>query len=302
MNENKIKPSVSREAGYVYHMLSCAKCGYDNSYGKQFAPLHNNDNMKTLNEHEKLITVKGGEHFGQLYWLLVCLPASLNSLADKFYQTLYFLFHSKGVYDDGIKFFAAYGFENMKDVYSKWEIYDNEIVSISKIMMENYHIYVNNIWNDVYPKLFFYAEQVKKAFEENMVSVKFDELMGITPTEAFYPIFCDSLEGGAEAIDLSKNQHVFGIGRDVETTVQFVSHEYVIYLLKHVLEDTPADNDPMKYWLHTESIAAYYQGKVFPGEHVFLRPERREIVKFYESINRNGKLSARELLFAAINR
>ena len=150
------------------------------------------------------------------------------------------------------------------------------------------------------PNLSTYAEQVKKAFEENKVSVKFNEIMKFNPKEAFYPIFCNSLDGGAEAIDVSINRHVFGIGRSVEHAVQFISHEYVIYLLKHTLADIPALNNPMKYWLHTESLAAYYQRKAFPGEHIFLTQERSEIVDFYESTNKDNNLSAKELLIAAI--
>jgi hypothetical protein len=298
VDKNKIKPMVSREASYVYHMLSCAKCGYDNAYGEQFSPLHKESSLKTLKEYEKLITVKGGEHCGQLYSPLVSLPASLDSPADKYYQSLYSLFSTKDYSGYGAEYFIPHGFSNLEQVYSWGEDFAKEITVISEIMMENYQIYVDCVWSKAQPELLLYAEKVEAAFNENGVSAMLDKIVGIAPQTDFHPIFCNSLDGGAEAIDVSANRHVFGIGRDIEGAVKFITHEYVIYLLKQALVDTPAFSDPLKHWMHIESLAAYYYGKVFPGEHVFL--ENREIIEAYENKNENGMLSAKELFLSVI--
>lgn len=37
---NKIKLIANRETNYVYHMLSVAKCGYDNDYGRKYRGLY----------------------------------------------------------------------------------------------------------------------------------------------------------------------------------------------------------------------------------------------------------------------
>jgi len=296
MGTNKIKPIISLEASYVFHMLSCAKCGYDNSYGVQFAPLHNENNLKILKEHERLITVEGGEHCGQLYWLLVCVPASLSSPADKYYQFLCSLFESNNFDGNEVTNFDSFGFRDLNEIYARSEEFAKEIVSISKVMIGNYRIYTNCVWNEAQSKLLTYTKKVETIFEENDTSVKLEKLTGVTPQENFYPIFCNSIDSGAEAIDVSMSRHVFGIGREVEKAVQFVTHEYVIYLLKQALIDTPAFSDPMKYWLQIEGLAAYYYEKIFPGRHIFL--ENREIIEFYES--KGGVLSAKELFLAAI--
>jgi hypothetical protein len=61
---SKIKAVVSKNANYIYHMLSVSKCGYDNPYGDKYLHLHREEDLQALKKWEKHITVRGGEHCG----------------------------------------------------------------------------------------------------------------------------------------------------------------------------------------------------------------------------------------------
>lgn len=116
---NKIKTKVSRETNFVYHMLSVAKCGYDNEYGTKYAaPLHSADDLEVLKKNETLITVKGGEHCGELYWWLVSLPASSDEAASLYYEAFKQEHHQKS----------------------------DSITPICDVMIRNYPIFCDKVW------------------------------------------------------------------------------------------------------------------------------------------------------------
>jgi len=256
-------------------MLAVAKCGYDNDYGKCFAPLHDAKDLQVLKDNEILLTIEGGVHMGELYPLMVIVPASLQYGVEWYYAFSQHMYSSRD-----------------------WGGLTQQLLAISDVMARNYSIFKEKVWGEAKAELLAYAADVRKAFDENGISAKIEKLMGLTPGyDEFQPIFANSLAGGAEAIDISDNRHIFGIGRDTEGAVKFISHEYIISLIKQTvgINDMP---NIMQYWIEIESLAAYYYGKIFEGKHIFV--EDRSIIEFYES--KGGMLGAKDLLFAAIER
>ena len=294
---NRIIPKINKGPCYVFHMMSCAKCGYDNDYGRKYAPIHSENSLAELKKREKLITVKGGEHVGQLYWILVCVPASIETRVDLYYKQLYSLFSAKS--GDVMEYFSPYGFTNPLDVYGKWGEFAHDIAVISKILADNYAVFLDMAWEAEQAQLLPYTEKIKLAFDTNGVSSALEAYVGVTPNTDFYPYFCNSLDGGAQAIDVSINKHVFGIGRDIESEVRFIAHEYVIFLLKHVFTDVVPLSKMMRLWIYTESLAAFYLGKVFNEKHIFLK-DRKHYIESYKKLHaENPSWTAKEL-FAAV--
>ena len=61
---NKIRMIASRKANYIYHMLSVARCGYDNDYGAKYRGDYPQEDLALLKKHERLMTCAGGSHWG----------------------------------------------------------------------------------------------------------------------------------------------------------------------------------------------------------------------------------------------
>ena len=61
---NKILFSADPDINYVFHMLSVAKCGYDNAYGEKYRGRYDPADLKCIKDQELHLTVRGGEHCG----------------------------------------------------------------------------------------------------------------------------------------------------------------------------------------------------------------------------------------------
>jgi hypothetical protein len=307
-SKNKIKAKVSRETNYVYHMLSVAKCGYDNEYGNNYASYHQAEDLRILKDNENLITVKGGEHIGELYGLLVAQPAALDIEAAIFYESLGHLFEI-GDFDENIqKYKESYKvflsenevqlFLIVQGAYNAFHQHREAIVMICDVMRRNYAIYCDKIWEKTNRELAPYAETIETIFIENNMSFKLETLTKVSLKNNFSATFVNSIHGGAEAIDISEKLDVFGAGRNYESAVEFISHEFVIYLLKQALVDTVAFTD-LTYWAYTEGLAEFYIGFVGIGNNFF--PEVKGIVEYYKIVYAtNNHLSASELFLKAV--
>jgi hypothetical protein len=263
---NKIKTKVSRETNYIYHMLSAAKCGYDNKYGDEHRAVHAGEDLKTLKENESLITVNGGEHCGELYFWLVSVPAALDTEAPQYYRWLKHLFETGDIEENARQFGMMREqlltadlngvIDSVDEFYAYYRKY-NSIVPICDVFIRNYPAYCSDIWAKYEGELLRYANDIEDIFHRNGVSDKLEDMLKAEPDAPFIASFCNSIDGGAEAIDISKTQVVFGTGGSYEQTVKFITHEFIINRLKESLKETGAFKD-MRYWLYTESLAEFY--------------------------------------------
>jgi len=305
---NKIKTKISRETNYIYHMLSVAKCGYDNEYGNKYLLKHSPEDLKILKDNERFITVKGGEHCGELYHWLVSVPASLDTEATLYYNSLGHLFRTGNIeeniklYKSVHKLFLPANDHNFKNIvydfykhYAKFDI----IVPICEVMIRNYSIYSNEIWEETKKRLLPYAKDIEYIFNTNGLSKQLEALTNEELKTQFIATFCNSLDGGAEAIDISANQDVFGIGRNYEWAEKFISHEFIIYLLKQSLKNTTAFQD-LKYWIYTEGLAEFYLSLAGKGGGF---KECQDVIDFYKDTYKNdNSLTASELYKKAIKK
>ncbi len=79
---NKVRFVANKDTNYVFHMLSVAKCGYDNTYGSYYRNLYPAEDLAVIKENEPLLSVCGGEHCGFLYGTLVSeiiIPSLIQS-------------------------------------------------------------------------------------------------------------------------------------------------------------------------------------------------------------------------------
>lgn len=305
---NKIKTKVSRETNYIYHMLSVAKCGYDNEYGNKYLCQHLPESLKILKDNESLITVKGGEHCGELYHWLISVPASLDTNATLYYKLLEHLFKTGNIEENIMQFESIFklflpksnsGFVDMvRDFYNHYIKFE-AIIPICEVMIQNYSVYCAVIWESSQKELLPYAKDIEHIFIRNGLSEKLENIIGEKLRTEFIATFCNSLDGGAEAIDISENQDVFGIGRNYEWAEKFISHEFIIYLLKQALANTTAFQ-ALEYWPYTEGLAEFYLS--LAGKSGGFK-ECQNIIYFYKEMYQlDNTLTAAELYNKAIKK
>lgn len=276
---NKIKFITSSDTNYVFHMLSVAKCGYDNEYGDKYKNLYPQEDLAILKKHEFLITVCGGQHRGALYGILVCEPACAKVSAKKYYTNLL------------IK-------TTHNDIPHTLKEYSKIICEICNIMIKHYDSFISNIWENEYRKINEYIPLVQHLFEESVFTEKAENMIGVSlPNHLFTATLVSSVKDGAEAIDISNEQDVFGIERSPIDAFYFVGHKFIIYLLFDALKEENAFKE-LNTWDITEGLAEYYLKQILGDTRFF--NSQREYVDFFEQINTLNNLSAVELYRQAL--
>ena len=283
---NKIKLVANRDTNYVFHMLSVARCGYDNEYGEQYRTRYSQEDLNILKDNENLITVCGGEHCGLLYGLLVCEPACAKVSAKEYYNSM-------------IEIGTEIKNGNVPDGIDKEKIqYTDIIIKISEIMVKYYDNYIENVWEEEKSKICKYIPKLQDFFEKTDFTEKAEELLGVhLQSNWFSATLVTSVAGGAEAIDISKSQDVFGIERDYLDAAYFIGHEFIIYLLFEVLANENAFKT-LETWPLTEGLAEYFLKKIMGDTRFFNKQQK--YVEYYENCEKKKPLSAVELYRLAL--
>ncbi len=276
---NRIRMTAGREPNYIYHMLSVARCGYDNAYGAKHRSDYPAEDLAVLQRHGSLITCSGGKHWGELYSLLLCYPAAhWQGTAKSFYQEILRQADAGEVPEHYLALAPA-------------------AREIAAVMAKHYDHYTGCIWPEDRRILEEYIRHTEPLFEERRFTQRAEEAVGCTlPAECFCASMVCSVEHGPEAIDVSEDQDVFGIAREPEDSYLFIGHEFIIYLLKAALREEDAFRR-FETWGLTEGLAEYYLKKL-TGHQIF--GDARRVVDFYEDCAHGGVSTAAELYRKAL--
>lgn len=268
---NRIRFIANKDTNYVFHMLSVSKCGYDNAYGQHYAPHYPAEDLAVLKTQEKLITVCGGEHCGELYGIFVCEAACAKSSAKDYYTELI----QKVTNDD-----IPVAMSKHREI----------ICQLAAVMIKHYDYYVENIWPVEQRRITQYISSVQHLFEDSTFTEKAEAAVGNQlPHEFFTATLVTSIENGAEAIDISDEQDVFGIERTPVDAFYFVGHEFIIYLLFDALKEENAFRE-LYTWNITEGLAEYYLKQILGDTRFFSTHEK--YVLFFEQTNHQKQLDA----------
>lgn len=284
---NKIRFAANRETNYVFHMLSVAKCGYDNAYGAKYRGLYLPEDLSVIKRNEDLLMVCGGQHCGSLFGLLVARPACALVSVEDYYDRL--IQTCVSIENGDIPEYANQALLP----------YNRTIIEISEVMIKYYDHFINKIWEQEKSKIERYIPELLKLFENSSFTEKAEKLVGRSESDYFTAMLVTSVENGAEAIDISNDLDVFGIERSSTDSFYFIAHEYIICLLKKALKNANAFNC-FETWALTEGLAEYYIKKIV-GDTRFFNAQQK-YAEFYADISKHGDLSASELYQAALKR
>ena len=271
---NRLRFIANPDTNYVYHMMSVARVGYDNAYGARFRQDYPPEDLAVLKQYEDMLTVRGGEHCGVLYHMMVTLPARAEQSVKDYYAPLL---------DQAIN----------GPVPLEAEVYRPIVADICRVMLRHYEDYIARIWPAQEAEIRRYIPLVEAQFSSSDFTARAVELVGCDlPSGSFTATMVTSVENGAEAIDISNELDVFGIVRNPVDAFYFIGHEYIIYLLKNALKDEDAFQS-FATWPVTEGMAEYYL-KCILGDTRFFT-DQAKVVSFLEQQPGAATLSTVEL-------
>ena len=223
-------------------MLSVAKCGYDNAYGEKYRGKYDPADMQCIKDQEPHLTVRGGEHCGNWFGPMICAPARSGVTAKEYYA-------------ETIAWIESGNLDLPEDTLAS-------IIRVCRVMIRYYDDFMKSIWPAEKNRITEYISTMRTAFEKSDFTAKAEALVGVSlPPPWFTAVLVSSVEGGAEAIDITDTQDVFGIERSPEAERAFISHEFIIYLLKIALKNEDA-SPSFWNWTLTEGLAEYYLQKI----------------------------------------
>lgn len=265
---NKIRFEIDPNVNYLYHMLSVARCGYDNDYGAKYRPLYPAEELAVFSDNRELLTIQGGVHWGELYSLLIFNPAGYaESLPDYYGEVL--------ATCESIR----------AGVIPEWVDeplipYTALIGQLSQILLKHRDAYLRDIFPGERARIAEVIAPVQAWFEAHDFTARAEELVGCElAAEAFTATMVSSVAHGPEAIDLTPEKDLFGIDRSTMDAVYFIGHEFIIYLLKAALREEDAFRSNAT-WPLTEALAEYYLKRLMGDTRFF--DGQREWRMFYE--------------------
>ena len=265
---NKIRFEIDPNVNYLYHMLSVARCGYDNDYGAKYRPLYPAEELAVFSDNRELLTIQGGVHWGELYSLLIFNPAGYaESLPDYYGEVL--------ATCESIR----------AGVIPEWVDeplipYTALIGQLSQILLKHRDAYLRDIFPGERARTAEAIAPVQAWFEAHDFTARAEELVGCElAAEAFTATMVSSVAHGPEAIDLTPEKDLFGIDRSTMDAVYSVGHEFIIYLLKSALREEDAFRSNAT-WPLTEALAEYYLKRLMGDTRFF--DGQREWRMFYE--------------------
>ena len=271
---NTLHFAANADTNYVYHMLSVARVGYDNAYGARFRADYPADDLAVLKSYEDLLIVRGGEHCGALYYMMVSFPACAEQPTKDYYAELL---------DQAIN----------GPVPPEGEVYRPIVADICRVMIRHYDDYITRIWPGQEAEILRYIPLVEEKFTASGFAEKAVQLLGCgLPRGSFTATMVTSVQNGAEAIDISRELDVFGIVRDPVDAFYFIGHEFIIYLLMNALQGEDAFQS-FSTWLVTEGMAEYYLKRIL-GDTRFFNAQAK-VVAFLEQQPHAETMSAVEL-------
>jgi len=266
-------------------MLSVSKVGYDNSYGEKYLSLHNEDDLMIIKNHEIDLTVSGGEHCGKLYGLLVAKPASLDDMfsLEQYFKSIIDLFSNNDPKNTAEKYqdlnnnlldFGAKSFQELFEIlYKAFKDSSDTVTQICSVYLSNIDLYVNHIWKNEQLILNNYKKLLMSELNSKQSLVldweyQLGEKLNI---DEFEIVLVNSIEDGAQGIDISSTKDVFNINENVKSLIGFISHEIGIYIMFQTIPVSIKQNI-QKYWLCIESLATYHNQKVlYEDENLFAK-------------------------------
>ena len=265
---NKIRFEIDPNVNYLYHMLSVARCGYDNDYGAKYRPLYPAEELAVFADNSELLTIQGGVHWGELYSLLIFNPAGYaESLPDYYGEVL--------ATCESIR----------AGVIPEWVDeplipYTALIGQLSQILLKHREGYLRDIFPGERARIAEAIAPVQAWFWTHDFTARAEELVGCElAAEAFTATMVSSVAHGPEAIDLTPEKDLFGIDRSTMDAVYFIGHEFIIYLLKSALREEDAFRSNAT-WPLTEALAEYYLKRLMGDTRFF--DGQREWRMFYE--------------------
>ncbi len=250
-NEKPIKAVLEFYPNYAGHLLGVAQIGYNSSYSKKYKESILPQDLKYLRKHADLLQWSEGDE-GILSYFFLTFPGYINPATKQ---------ELADYLKDLNTVVAQHSFDDFKDKYSTdikeldlWSgfnenpiIYDyaEEIQMISKILMNNYDTFRDQVWPDNSDYMERLSIVLNQKFEEWNLIERWEELTGMEfKAEKYNIALSNGMENGPTGKSLGYEKDWYYYDSDPAEMIHNICQEAGIKILSGLCSDKYHNYNP----------------------------------------------------------
>jgi len=243
-NKKPIKAVLEFYPNYAGHLLGVAQIGYHSSYATKHKESIIPEDLKYLKEKANLLQWSDGDE-GILSYFFLTFPGYVNP-ASKTQLSEYLTDLNSAV--------AKRSFEDFKEKYKYYinelqlwtgfnentQIFDysDEIQMISKIMMNNYDAFRNQVWPEYYEDMQKLATALNDKFDEWNIIRRWEKLTDMKFKAPYYRVILSTgMENGPTGKALGYEKDWYYYGGDPRILIHSICQEAGLRILSSLCSD-----------------------------------------------------------------
>ncbi len=269
-NSKPIKAVLEFYPNYAGHLLGVARIGYNSPYADKYKESINPADLKYLSQHADLLKWDDGEE-GVLSYFFLTFPGYVNP-ASKTHLGEYLTDLNSAIvkksFDDFRLKYKFYideldlwnGFAENEQIFN----YSEEVQALSKIWMNNYDSFRNDVWPDHEEYMARLAAAMNDKFEDWNLIKRWESITGLEFKAPFYRVVLSTgMENGPTGKTLGYDKDWYYYGGDPKEMIQDICQEAGFRILAGLCSDQYKQYNPTICFEVYKSLSSYLTDQIF---------------------------------------
>ena len=269
-NRKNIEAVLEFYPNYTGHLLGAAQIGYSGSYARKYKQTVAAKDLDYLQTHAKLLQWSEGDE-GILTYFFVTFPGYVNPASKK---------HLGEYLTDLNSAVAARNFDQFKDKYQYyiqeldlWNgfnenelifAYRDEIQELSKIWMNNYDAFREEVWPVYEDQMSRLAQALNEKFDEWNLIRRWEKLTGLEYKAPSYRVVLSlGMENGPCFKSLGYDKQWCYFGNDPKQMIHQICQQTGLRMMACLCAGQYQDYNPNTCYQVYQSMAAYFTDQIF---------------------------------------
>ena len=285
---------VELGSNYVFHLLACARVGFDSEYADRYHGALAPADLAWLCDHKSLLAFGNG-HGGDLVGPLIFMPAYLNldneNALGKFFALL-----TDGLrlgdftpllneYQTPLKALETWGFHQIDRWLASLEPHREAIETFAGIYERGFGTYVASVWPAELPRIQAVAHHLNGFLSGRDLIALWENATGLTfLSDSYSIVLVSAIQNGPNANSLSYDRNVFYSGSDFGWMCNFINHEVGTHILIDLYRKALSEGRwpfDLCYKAY-ENLARFYNGRILQKAHLYTMPPQYDHERFGE--------------------
>lgn len=269
-NKKPVKADLEFYPNYAGHLLGVARIGYSSNYADKYQFSVNPIDLQYLKKHADLLEWSEGDE-GILSYFFLTFPGYVNPASKNQLNEYLTDLNSAVAQKSFVQFKEKYkyyinelelwsGFNENKLIFN----YSEEIQSLSKILMNNYDTYRQDVWPEQEAFMVRIANALNEKFDEWDLIRKWEKITGLEYLAPYYRVvLSNGIENGLSGKTLGYEKQWYFAGGDPKELIKSICQETGFRVLAGLCSQKYANYNPNICFEVYQTLAEYFTDQIF---------------------------------------